>query len=76
LAQRTERDCGVSVFAALAAIVEEQLCCELPQAQSGDVTVAQWVERLRKKGFTVAERDGCPSDSLKSTDRTENAETY
>lgn len=62
LHQKHDRDCGVCVFAALAAISEEELLADLPNACLGTVTVDGWHEWLESKGFTVTRREGCPAD--------------
>lgn len=62
LAQKSERDCGVSVFAELAQVPEEELLKELPEAHLGKVSVDEWIAWLETRGFDVLRRDGCPED--------------
>jgi len=64
LFQRSERDCGVAVFAALATIPEATIRCELPDAVLGRVSEEGWINWLTAKGFVVTRRDGCPGDIL------------
>ena len=61
LHQKQDRDCGVSVFAALAGVSEEELLAEVPGADRGTVTVNGWCAWLERKGFTVTKRKGCPA---------------
>ncbi len=62
LHQKQDRDCGVSVFAALAGVSEEELLAEVPGADRGTVTVNGWCAWLERKGFTVTKRKGCPAE--------------
>lgn len=62
LHQKHERDCGVCVFAALAAVSEEEILADLPDANLGTVSVDGWQEWLESKGFTVTKREGCRAD--------------
>lgn len=62
LHQKYERDCGVSVFAALAGVSEEEVLADLPTAYLGIVTVDGWIGWLESKGFTVLKREECPAD--------------
>jgi len=64
LHQKFERDCGVSVFARLAGISEDQLRAELPDAHLGKVSVDEWQAWLETKGFLVTRRKGCPDDMV------------
>jgi hypothetical protein len=64
LRQKSDRDCSVPVFAALTGISEDKLCLDVPLAAMGLVSVDQWKNWLRKRGFQVSERDGCPVDLL------------
>lgn len=62
LQQKSDRDCGVCVFAKLTGMTEEQVIVELPDAYLGTVTVNGWEDWLRVKGFKVTRRDGYPDD--------------
>lgn len=62
LHQKSERDCGVCVFAELAGVSEEEVCGDLPDAHLGTVSVDGWKQWLQEKGFTVLQREGCPDD--------------
>ena len=62
LHQKHERDCGVSVFAALAGVSEEEVLADLPTAHLGTVTVDGWCVWLESKGLRVLRRDECPDD--------------
>jgi hypothetical protein len=62
LHQRDERDCSVSVFAALTGLSEDQVRAEMPSAELGEVTVAEWMAWLESNGFTVTKHQGCPTD--------------
>ena len=66
LRQKGERDCSVSVFAALTGMSEDELLVELPTAYLGKITVDEWCAWLESKGFKVLKRDGCPSDIVPS----------
>jgi hypothetical protein len=62
LLQVSERDCGVSVFAALTGISQEELSADLPNAPLGEVSVDGWIAWLESKGFSVLKRQECPAD--------------
>lgn len=64
LRQKRERDCSVPVFAALTGMSEDQIRTEVPGADDGKVSVDGWRDWLQKKGFTVTQREGCPSDVM------------
>lgn len=61
LHQKHDRDCGVSVFAALAGVSEKELLADLPDAYLGTVTVDGWRGWLESKGSVVTKREGCPA---------------
>ena len=60
--QKTERDCGVAVFAALTGVGYDEILKDLPEAHLGTVTVDGWKRWLEGKGFVVTHRDKCPAD--------------
>ena len=62
LRQRTDRDCSVPVFAALARVSEAELCRELPAAPEQRISVNGWMTWLSEKGLDPLKRDGCPAD--------------
>lgn len=62
LRQESARDCSVPVFACLARVSEEEVRQDLPEAVLGLVSVSQWENWLKEKGFQVLRRDGCPAD--------------
>lgn len=62
LLQRSDRDCGVCVFATLAGVSEEEVLADFPDADLGTVPVDGWRAWLESKGFAVSQRDGCPTD--------------
>jgi hypothetical protein len=62
LRQELERDCSVPVFAELTGVSSDEILRDFPHATIGRVTVEQWKAWLEKRGLTVVERDGCPSD--------------
>jgi hypothetical protein len=53
LRQEKEGDCGVCVFGKLAGIEREEILRDLPGADEAKVTVDQWEDWLRSKGFDV-----------------------
>lgn len=66
LGQKSERDCGVCVFAALAGVSEEELLSDIPDAHLGTVSVNGWIDWLQTKGFAVSRHEGCPTDVVPS----------
>jgi hypothetical protein len=64
LCQKSDRSCSVPVFARLSGISEEELMREVPGASEQKVTVAEWHDWLKGKGFTVNWRTGCHTDIL------------
>jgi hypothetical protein len=62
LRQKTDRDCSVSVFAALTGIAEDNICRELPLAPEQGVSVDGWMAWLSQKGLNPLKREGCPDD--------------
>jgi len=52
----------VSVFAALAEITQEELKAEMTGAESGLVTVDQWLEWMKRRKPGVQKLQGCPTD--------------
>jgi len=64
LRQESERGCAVPVFASLAGLSEDEVRRDLPQASLGRVSIIQWENWLKKRGFNVLRRDGAPTDIL------------
>jgi hypothetical protein len=64
LFQLGERDCSISVFAALANVAESELINDLPGASRGEITVEGWEQWLRSRGLEPKRREGCPTDVL------------
>ena len=62
LRQGSDRDCSVSVFAALARVSEDKVHADLPNASLGQVSVLEWMNWLEAQNLDVLKRDGCPSD--------------
>ena len=62
LRQGTERGCSVPVFAALAGVLEDEVCRDLQMALDGLVSVQGWMDWLTAQGLDPLKRDGCPAD--------------